>query len=157
MSSSAALSDAVSNIREKRSVRRIDYLQASSRGWTDLDKTSDAMSKRKKRPATQEIQDVFNNKVNKFYYDNRYKEAFKEATLVVARNREDPSKQGQRGSGIRAVVQRVNNEKLISPNDKKLTRGAVFNAVDRGDIGVSPLKKGKKETVTPLVTLALAT
>jgi len=77
--------------------------------------------------------------------------------LVVASNREDPSKQGQRGSGIRAVVQRINNEKLISPNDKKLTRGAVFNAIDRGNIVVSPLKKGKKETVTPLVTLALAT
>ncbi len=143
--------------QQKRRDRRNDYLQANSRGWTDLDKTSDAMSKRKKRPVMQVTQDVFNDKVNKFYYDNGYKEAFKAATLEVASNREDPNKQGQRGSGIRAIVQRINNEKLISPNDKKLTRGAVFNAVDRGDIGVSPLKKGKKETVTPLVTLDLAT
>jgi hypothetical protein len=106
---------------------------------------------------TQVAQDEFNKKVDKFYYESRYKVAFKEATLAVAKNRDDPLKQGKRGSGIRAIVKEINDAKLPSPNDKKLTRGSIFNAVNRGDIGVSPLKKGKKETVTPLITKALAT
>ena len=83
-------------------------MQANMMAWTDLEKTSEAMNKRKKRPATQVVQDVFNKKVDKFYYNNWYKAAFKEATSEVAKNRMDPLKQGQRGSGICAVVKRIN-------------------------------------------------
>ena len=64
--------------------------------------------------------------------------------LAVAKNRDDPLKQGKRGSGIRSIVKEISGEKLLSPNDKKLTRGAIFSAVSRGDIGVSPLKRGRR-------------
>lgn len=141
----------------RRSDRRLAYLKANMTSWTDLNKTNSAMSKRKKRPPSQVIQDAFIANADKYHYDIRYKAAFKAATLEVNRNREDPNKQGKRGCGVRAVVDRLNNEMLPSPNDKKLTRMAIFNAIDRGDIGVSPLKKGKKVTVTPLVTKAIAT
>ncbi len=152
---STSISFESSSRQRKRNERRIEYLKANSTAWTDVERTSEAMSKRTKRAATQMAQDVFVEKADWFYYNNQYK--FKEATLELAKNRMDANKHGQRGSGIRAIVKRINDEKLPSPNDKKLTRGAVFNAVDRGDIGVSPLKRGVKETVTPLVTTALAT
>ncbi len=155
--SSASLPENISDARKRTSERHIEYLTANATAWTDVKKTREAMSKRKKRPVTQVAQDELNKKVDKFYYSNRYKAAFKEATLEVAKNRDAPQRQGKKGNGIRAIVKQINDEKLPSPNDMKLKRGAVFNAVSRGDIGVSPLKKGKKETVPQLVTHALAT
>ncbi len=141
----------------RRSDRRSQYLKGNMPSFNDFEKSNEAMSKRKKRSSTQAAQDFFIEKADKDYYHKRHKAAFKFVTKEIAANNCDPAKMAKRGFGMRAIVQCVNSEMLPSPNDKKLTRGAVYNAVARGDIGVSPLKKGKTESVPPLVTKALAT
>jgi hypothetical protein len=105
---------------------------ANASAWTDVDKTSKAIHKQNMQLLMQVAQDKFNKKVDRFYYTNLYKAAFKEATLEVAKNRDDPQKQGKRGNGVHAIIKQINDEKLLSPNDMKLKRGAVFNAVSRG-------------------------
>ena len=63
--SSCMLSD-----KQKQINRRVEYLQANSTGWVDVEKTGEAMSKRKKRTMTQVVHDEFNKKLNKFHYEN---------------------------------------------------------------------------------------
>ena len=109
-SDSGATSTSTSHQRKRRD-RRDEYLKANSTAWTDVEQTSEAMSKRTKQAATQMVQDVFVEKADSFHYNNRYKAAFKEATSEVGKNRMDPNKHGQRGSGIRAIVKRINDER----------------------------------------------
>ena len=124
--------------------------------WLDADKTMDAMSKRQRRSSTQFAQDTLDKKVETVYREKRYKTAYKQATLMLEKSRADPLLFAKKGNGIRAVVEKVNTELLPSPNDKKLTRGAVTLALKRG-YGVSPLKKGVSARVPIELTKALAT
>ena len=73
-------------------------------------------------------------------------------------NRSNPSAYSKRGKGIHAVVKLVNEEYLPSPNDKKISKGAIENAMVRrgGDI-VSPAKRGRKVSIPKELTYALAT
>jgi hypothetical protein len=82
-------------------------------------------------------------KVETVYREKRYKIAYKQAMLMLEKSWADPLLFAKKGNGIRAVVEKVNTELLPSPNDKKLTRGAVTLALKRG-YGVSPLKKRGK-------------
>lgn len=90
--------------------------------------------------------------MEKEYRDNRYKEAYKKATLALTPS----TNTGTRGHGLRAVVDRVNNEMLNSPNDKKLSKTNIHYAVQRGEYGVSPMKKGRPLEVPIELTGALA-
>lgn len=59
---------------------QIEYLEANSASYTDLEATSVAVSKQKKCPSTQVVQDVFNDKASQLHFNNWYKAAFKVAT-----------------------------------------------------------------------------
>ena len=64
--------------------------------------------------------------------------------------------EGKRGTGLLAVVSRINEEMLSSPNDKKLTKSSVHRAVSRGQFGVSPVKNGRPSKVPPELYTKLA-
>ena len=57
---------------------------------------------------------------------------------------------------VRKAIDHLNNEMLSSPNDRKLTKSAIQNAVARGSFGVSPLKNGRPQIVPPELTHELA-
>jgi hypothetical protein len=48
----------------------------------------------------------------------------------------------QYGTGLWAMVNRINKEMLNSPNNKKLAKSTIYDAVAWGDFGVLPLKNG---------------
>ena len=98
---------------------------------------------RKKRDRSTLNRDNFSAKANKTYYGDRYKAAHKEATTMLQANRNDPNKWGKRGFGATSVVADVNERMLSSPNDRKLTKTAVSEAVDAKKAGVSPAKRGR--------------
>ena len=64
--------------------------------------------------------------------------------------------QPKKGKSIRAVIAEVSKEYLDSPNDIKISRGAIERALHRGD-EVSPLKPGRKVSVLHDLMFALAT
>ena len=125
--------------------------------WMDPEKTSDSMSKRPKRRPAEVAREEFNNRLDKHYYESRYKQAFKAATLKYEKVGSADNFQGKKGTGIRAIINEANSELLSSPNDMKLTRSAIHSAISRGEFGVSPPKRGRKPVVNPVLTLALAT
>ena len=49
------------------------------------------------------------------------------------------------------------NAKLQSPGDRKIQRSVLMNAVKRGEVGVSPKKKGRPPTVPAELTMGIAT
>ena len=63
--------------------------------------------------------------------------------------------EGKRGTGLLAVISRINEEMLSSPNDKKLTKSSVHRAVSRGQFGVSPVKNGRTSKAPPELTRGL--
>jgi hypothetical protein len=77
---------------------------------------------------------------------------------ILKTNRSSDAGAGQpkKGKGIRAVIESVQKELLDSPNDIKITKGAIESALLRGDV-VSPLKKGRKVCIPQDLTYALAT
>jgi len=60
------------------------------------------------------------------------------------------------GTGLWATVNRTNKEMLNSPHDKKLTKNTIYNAIARGDFGVSLLKTGQRGLIPPELTHGLA-
>ena len=115
------------------------------------------MSKRSKRHSAEVVRMIYNTRINNHYYQNRYKEAFKAATLKHQQVGSKDNFQGQKGTGIHAIVNEANSEMLTSPNDVKLTQAAIHSAISRGEFGVSPPKRGRKPTIDPVLTYALAT
>ena len=99
---------------------------------------------------------MFTKKCDQHYRDNQYKTAFKEAQRLLTSNRSNAH--SKRGEGICVVVKLVNKEYLPSPNDKKISKGAIEIAMvcGGGDI-VSPAKRGRKVSIPKELTYALAT
>jgi hypothetical protein len=90
--------------------------------------------------------------VEKRYYSARYSAGYKAATLAM----QSTAGSKQYGTGIRETVNRINKEMLNSPNDKKLSKSTIYNAVARGDFGVLPLKNGWQGVIPPKLTHGLA-
>jgi hypothetical protein len=82
-------------------------------------------------------------KMDKSYYQDRYKAAFKAAT--VAGNIPE-SEKGKHGTGVDAICERINKEMLMSPADRKLAPSTVHCAIQRGEFGISPPTAGRKST-----------
>ena len=87
--------------------------------WLDHDKTIATLSKRPRRSSTNYAQDNFSGKVERHYYEKRFKVAFNEVQRMVKENRSsDPGvMQPKKGKGIRAIIKAVSEEYLDSPND----------------------------------------
>ncbi len=60
------------------------------------------------------------------------------------------------GGGICAIVNHINEAMLYSPNDRKLKKSTVTNAITRGEFGVSPLKNGRRLIVPPKLMHGIA-
>ena len=149
--SSSSNSDSTKRRRDEGSMKEV------LPSWMDSTKAYDSMSTRPKRRSAEVVRDLCKKKIDKHYYDNRYKISFKAATQQLRRNQLDDNSQGKRGHGLRAIVKKANDEMLSSPNDKKLTRSVLHNAMLRGDFGVSPPKIGRKPVVPHTLTYSLAT
>ena len=121
--------------------------------WCDRESTRACMTRRSRKNLTQAHLSRLTAQVEKRYYDGRYSAAYKAATLSVQSASAGEKKYG---TGLRATVNRVNKEMLGSPHDKKLTKSTIYNAVARGDFGVSPLKNGRRGLIPPELTHGLA-
>ena len=108
--------------------------------WCDRDTTRKSMTRRARKNLTQAHLSRLTGQVEKRYYDGRYCAGYKAATLAV----QSAAGAGEKkyGTGLRATVNRINKEMLNSPHDKKLKKSTIYNAIARGDFGVSPLKSG---------------
>ena len=145
--------------RQKKKRRQVEVLKTFMPAWLDHDKTIATLSKRPRRSSTNYAQDKFAEKAEQHYREKRFKVAFKEVQRIVKENQESLDKgtvQPKKGMGIRAIIKAVSEEYLDSPNDIKISRGAITRALHRGD-QVSPLKAGQKDIVPHDLTYALAT
>ena len=87
--------------------------------WCDCDTTRKSMTRCAQKNPTQAHLIRLTRQVEKRYYDGRYCAGYKAATLAV----QSAAGAGEKkyGTGLRAMVNRVNKEMLNSPHDKKLT------------------------------------
>ena len=124
--------------------------------WCDKEKIGKTLNRRKKRTPNQTNKDNFSTKAIKKFVNNNYKAAFKIATTELHAAQRGPNNK-KKGFGAIAICNRLNKYHLSGGNDKKLKPSTVQAAVDRGDIGVSPVKNGHPPVVTSALTNALAT
>ena len=82
-------------------------------------------------------------------YDHRYKEAFKDATNVVA-------SRNAKGETVQAMCNRLNNAFRLD-GDKQLKRSTVFQAVKDGRAAMSPKARGTVIAITDKFLEMLAT
>ena len=147
---SSASSAAISTIRKSA--------LSSMPSWLDKDTVSEAMAKRKKRTPTQTCQDNFDANGRKKRRDERYKSAFKSATILLNKNMTDPNKCGKRGYGAAAVATQINKTMLTSPNDRKVSKTNLYTEVVlRGQNGKSPPVRGRPCSISSVLPYALAT
>jgi hypothetical protein len=88
-------------------------------------------------------------------YMGRYKTVFKAANFAL-KPKTDIQNIGKHKGGIRSIIKQINKEMLLSPNDQMLKKSTVYNAVQRGESGVSPLKNGRQVVDPPKLTHRLA-
>ena len=108
--------------------------------WCDRDTTRKSMTRCAQKNPTQAHLSRLTGQVEKRYYDGQYCAGYKAATLAV----HSAAGAGEKkyGTGLWATVNRINKEMLNSPHDKELKKSTIYNAIARGDFGVSPLKTG---------------
>ena len=125
-------------------------------GWLNREKTSSLLSKRKKRKELEMARDLFASKSNKMYRKEKFKRVWKEATKEYHHLKSNVSTPSKHGCGARAIAKKY-NEQLASPGDYQVGKTALLNAVSRGEVGVSPLKRGRPSVVPKELTMAVAT
>ena len=123
--------------------------------WIARDPTTNVMSKRKKRTSKEVNQDTFSEQACKRFRNAKYSEALKGASKEYAEAQKGPNK-GKRGFGLRDIAQKWNDEKLNSPEQRKITKGSLGNAVVNGRVGLSPPKRGRPPVLPQEFTAALA-
>ncbi len=120
--------------------------------WCDRDGTRKSMTRRQRKNLTQAHLSRLTCQVEKHYYSARYSAGYKAATLAM----QSTAGSKQYGTGLRATGNHINKEMVNSPNDKKLAKSTIYDAVARGDFGVSSLKNGRQEVIPPELTHGLA-
>ena len=91
--------------------------------WMDRDSGRKSLVRKTQRSITQAHLFCLKAQVSTKYYDACYKDAHKAATMEMNNS------EGKRGTGLLAVISRINEEMLSSPNDKKLTKSSVHRSV----------------------------
>ncbi|KAI2506187.1 hypothetical protein MHU86_8222 [Fragilaria crotonensis] len=76
-------------------------------------------------------------------YDGRYKEAFKDATNLVAASRSE----GGKGKPVQSICNRLNTEYNLGVDGKRLARSTVYQAAKDGLAGTSPKKMGPEPAI----------
>ena len=112
--------------------------------WIDPESCSKMLTRGKRKSLTETHSYRLTEQVSDLYRAGRCKNAFKACTrLLKPAVAEDHSRGLTSMTGpvsLRKAVDRLSDEMLSSPNDRKLTKSAIYNAVARGLFGVSPLK-----------------
>ena len=121
--------------------------------WMNPEVARHSMTRRARKNLPQAHLSRLVKKMDKTYYQDRYKAAFKAAT--VAGNIPE-SEKGKHGTGVDAICERINKEMLMSPADRKLAPSTVHRAIQRGEFGISPPTAGRKSTLPKEFTKALA-
>jgi hypothetical protein len=83
---------------ERTKKRRQDTMTELLPLWMDTDKTIESMTKRPKRRSAEVVRDIFNKRIDKHYYQTRYKQAFKAATLKYQQEGSKDNFQGKKGT-----------------------------------------------------------
>ena len=133
--------------------QRIESRLANFPSWMKSDVARHDMTRRPRKNLPQAHLSRLTKKRDKTYYEDRYKAAFKVATLAANVSK---AEKGKRGNGVDSICQRVNDEMLTSPADRKLRPSTLHRAVQRGEFGISPLKLGRKSSLPKELTQALA-
>ena len=133
--------------------QRIESGLAQFPSWMNPVVARHSMTRRPRKNLPQAHLSRLVKKMDKTYYSDRYKNAFKAATL--AENIPD-SKKGKHGTGVDAICKRINKEMLSSPTNRKLAPSTLHRAIQCGEFGISPKKLGRKSTLPNELTQALA-
>ena len=108
--------------------------------WIDPERCQHSLTRRKRKSLTEAHSYRLTEQVSNLYRAGRYKNAFKACTALLKPSTED--EEGTKGTvSIQNAVDQINMQLLHSPNDKKLKKTTVYNAIVRGSFGVSPLKE----------------
>ena len=150
--SSSSASAAASTLVSSRG-QRIEAGLANFPSWMNPDLARHSMTRRPRKNLPQAHLSRLVKKMDKTYYSDRYKNAFKAATLSA--NIPDCDK-GKRGNGVDSICTRVNQEMLSSPSDRKLARSTLHRAIQAGEFGISPKKLGRRSKLPTEFTQALA-
>jgi hypothetical protein len=116
--------------------------------YVDKESIRKSLTRQKRDSVSQAHLVRMKNQVTTEYYNGRYKTAFKAATMAMKPD-PDHTNFGKAGTDYIETVKRINLQMLNSPNDRKLKKSTIFNAVARGDFGVSPLKNGWRVSIPP--------
>ena len=148
-SSSSVLAAALALSREQR----IEAGLVNFPSWMKHKVARHSMTRRPRKNFPQAHLSCLVKKMDNTYYSDRYKNAFKAATLAA--NIPD-SKKGKRGTGVDSICERINKEMLSSPANRKLAPSTLHRAIQRGEFGILPKKLGRKLTLPKEFTQALA-
>lgn len=111
--------------------------------------TSTTSSCKKSRASSKQAsQKRLSNKISKDEYEDRYKVAFKEATVIVA--------EGGIQETVRAMIARLNDKHELT-GAKKLTKSTVYRQARLGLAGTSPKKMGPPSKIPTVFLECLAT
>lgn len=128
--------------------------------WIDPESCSKMSTHRKRKSLIEAHSYRLTEQVSGLHRAGCYKNAFKACTRLlkpaVAEDRSRGVTSMKGPVSVRKAIDHLNNEMLSSPNDRKLTKSAIQNAVARGSFGVSPLKNGRPQIVPPELTHELA-
>jgi hypothetical protein len=114
------------------------------------------LTRRKRKSLTEAHSYRLTEQVSNLYRAGRYKNAFKACTALLKPSRTEDEEVTKGTVSIQNAVDQINMQMLHSPNDKKLKKTTVYNAIARGSFGVSPLKNGRPRKVPPELTRGLA-
>lgn len=124
--------------------------------WIDSESCAKMLTRRKRKSITEAHSYRLTEQVSDLYRSGRYKSAFKACTSLLRPPPEAVAAQRTKGISVTKAIKRINDQMLSSPNDKKLKRTIIYEALQRGSFGVSPLKMGRPRIVPPELTHGLA-
>ena len=139
LASSAAslLTSAAALVPASSREQHIEAGLANFPSWMKPDAARHPMTRRPRKNLLQAHLSCLVKKMDKRYYSDRYKNAFKAATLAA--NIPDSDK-GEHGTGVDSICERINKEMLSLPADRKLAPSTLHCAMHRGEFGILPKK-----------------
>ena len=132
--------------------------------WIDPAICEKMLTRGKRKSLTEAHSTRLTGQASTTYRAGRYKNAFKACTSLFTPPPVDVSDERRRRGitstkgpiSVRKAVKRINDDMLASPNDKKLKKTTIQDAINRGSFGKSPLKMGRPRIIPPELTHGLA-
>jgi hypothetical protein len=122
-----ALASAAASAPASSREQRIEAGLANFPSWMKPDAARHPMTRRPRKNLPQAHLSCLVKKMDKTYYSDRYKNAFK-------------ADKGEHDTGIDSICERINKEMLSSPAERKLAPSTLHRAIHRGEFGILPKK-----------------